>query len=242
MFSSIANAIFSSLSDMMQNPISITVFGLLLVIVIALTIAIFSSSWRDLLIKIKLLEEDEEPSSLLIWIVGIIIIVELVKGFLVQPFIVDGDSMIPTYHNQEFLLVDKLSYRINEPERGDIVIFRLYENLHNPYEGKYLIKRIIAKPGERVVIRNGITTVYNKQSPNGFTIEEPFVAYKDTQKNVDTTLSETEYFVMGDNRAKSYDSRDWGPLDVGQIKGQVLFRIYPFDVAGYEPGRYIFNK
>jgi signal peptidase I len=242
MFSSIANAIFTSLSDMMQNPISITIFSILVMVVIALFVATFSSSWRDALVRIKLLEEDEEPSSLLIWIVGIILIVELTKGLLIQPFIVDGGSMLPTYHDKEFLLVDKLSYRINEPQRGDVIIFKLYENINNPYEGKYLIKRILGKPGERIVIRNSITTIYNKENPNGFVIEEPFVTYKENQKNVDITLDDHHYFVMGDNRAQSYDSRDWGPLDAKHIKGQVLFRVYPFNQAGYEPGQYLFSK
>lgn len=150
--------------------------------------------------------------------------------------------MLPTYHDKEFLLVDKLTYQLEEPARGDVIIFKLYENRANPYEGKYLIKRVVGKPGERVVVRNGITTVYNAQHKEGITIEEPFVTYKDSQKNVDITLDEDHYFVMGDNRAQSYDSRDWGPLDKTQIKGQVLFRVYPFDKAGYEPGRYLFNK
>ncbi|MEN9881439.1 MAG: hypothetical protein RLZZ308_622 [Candidatus Parcubacteria bacterium] len=227
---------------MMQNPISITIFSILVMVVIALFVATFSSSWRDALVRIKLLEEDEEPSSLLIWIVGIILIVELTKGLLIQPFIVDGGSMLPTYHDKEFLLVDKLSYRINEPQRGDVIIFKLYENINNPYEGKYLIKRILGKPGERIVIRNSITTIYNKENPNGFVIEEPFVTYKENQKNVDITLDDHHYFVMGDNRAQSYDSRDWGPLDAKHIKGQVLFRVYPFNQAGYEPGQYLFSK
>lgn len=242
MFSSIATAIFSSLSDMLQNPVSMTIFGLLFALIIALLFAIVYPSWRYALIKLKLLEEDEAPASLLLWIIGIIIVVKLIQGFLIQPFIVDGGSMLPTYHNQEFLLVDKLSYRVGEPARGDVIIFRLYENQKNPYEGKYLIKRLIGKPGERVVVENGVTTIYNKESPEGFILEEPFVTYREPSKNVDITLDKDHYFVMGDNRAQSYDSRDWGPLLASQIKGQVLFRIYPFSQAGYEPGQYSFSK
>lgn len=242
MFSSIANAILSSISDMTQNPVSITIFAILSLVVISLIFAIFIPSVRDSLVRIKLLEEDEEPSSLLIWIIGIIILVKLVQAFLIQPFIVDGASMLPTYHNQEFLLVDKFTYRVDTPKRGDVIIFKLYENNDNPYEGKHLIKRVIGKPGERVVVKNGVTRIYNKENPNGFIIEEPFVNYKETNKDVDVTLDEDHYFVMGDNRSQSYDSRDWGPLPVSQIKGQVLFRVYPFKQAGYEPGRYTFSK
>lgn len=242
MFSSIATVILDSLADMTQNPVSITIFSILSLIVVALFIAILSPKTRDFLVQIKLLEEDEEPSSLLIWIIGIIILVKLIQGFLVQPFIVDGASMLPTYHNQEFLLVDKLSYRLKTPERGDIMIFKLYENKNNPYEGKHLIKRVIGKPGERVVVQNGVTTIYNKENKAGFILDEPYVIYKDTQKDVDMTLDDNHYFMMGDNRAQSYDSRDWGALDVVNIKGQVLFRVYPFKQAGYEPGRYSFTK
>jgi signal peptidase I len=227
---------------MTQNPVSITIFGILTLVVCSLCIAMFSSSARDVLVRIKLLEEDEEPSSLLIWIISIIILVKLVQAFLIQPFIVDGASMLPTYHNKEFLLVDKFSYRVKNPERGDVMIFKLYENTNNPYEGKHLIKRVIGLPGERVVVKNAITTIYNKKNPNGFVLDEPFVSFKDITKDVNVTLDEYHYFVMGDNRAQSYDSRDWGALDEINIKGQVLFRVYPFKQAGYEPGRYSFTK
>ncbi len=242
MFSSITDVVLRSISEMTQNPVSMTIFGILALVILALSIAILSPAMRDALVRIKLLEEDERPSSLLIWIIGIIILVKLVQAFLIQPFIVDGASMLNTYHNQEFLLVDKLSYHIKDPERGDIMIFKLYENNNNPYEGKHLIKRVIGLPGERVVIKNGITTIYNKQNKDGFMLEEPYVTYKDLAKDADMTLDEDHYFVMGDNRAQSYDSRDWGGLDVVNIKGQVLFRVYPFKKAGYEPGKYSFSK
>lgn len=242
MFSSIAAVILGSISDMTQNPVSITIFSILSCIVVALAIATVSPTVRDFLVRIKLLEEDEKPSSLLFWIIGIIILVKIIQGFLIQPFIVDGASMLPTYHNQEFLLVDKLSYRLKAPERGDVMIFKLYENNNNPYEGKHLIKRVIGKPNERVVVKNGVTTIYNKDNKEGFILEEPYVTYKDMQKDVDMTLDDHHYFMMGDNRAQSYDSRDWGALDAVNIKGQVLFRVYPFKQAGYEPGRYSFTK
>jgi signal peptidase I len=242
MFSSFAHVIISSFSDMTQNPVSVTIFGILSLVIIALCIAIVSSRTRDFLVRIKLLEEDEEPSSLLIWIIGIIILVKLVQAFLIQPFIVDGASMLPTYHNQEFLLVDKLTYQLTPPHRGDVMIFKLYEDENNPYQGKHLIKRVIGKPGERVVVKDGVTMIYNKDNPEGFILEEPYVEYKELKKNVDITLDDHHYFVMGDNRAQSYDSRDWGQLDEANIKGQVLLRIYPFKRVGYEPGRYSFIK
>lgn len=242
MFSSLTSIILSSLADVAQNPVSIAIFSFLFLFIIALILASFFQFWRDKLISLKLLEEDEKPSSLLAWIIGIIIVVKLIQGFLIQPFIVEGGSMLPTYHSEEFLLVDKLSYLLRAPKRGDVMIFKLYENNNNPYEGKHLIKRVIGLPGERVVVSGGMTTIYNKENPQGFTINEPYVSYKDTHKNADITLDTNHYFVMGDNRDQSYDSRDWGPLDKVNIKGQVLFRIYPIKVAGYEPGQYMYTK
>lgn len=242
MISSFINAILNSFSDIVQNPVSITIFCILTVLVISLIFAIIFPLWRDSLVKIKILEPDEKPSSLLFWIIGIIILVKLIQGFLIQPFIVDGVSMIPTYHNQDFLLVDKLSYLTGMPHRGDVMIFKLYENNNNPYEGKHLIKRVIGLPNERVVVQNGVTTIYNKDNPKGFVLDESYVLNKETRKNVDVTLDGNHYFVMGDNRTQSYDSRDWGPLDAQNIKGQVLFRIYPLSNLSYEPGRFLYTK
>ena len=236
------NSLLETFSDISQNPISLTIFAVLSLLVVSLILASIFPSWRETLVKIKLLEADERPSSLLAWIIGIIIVVKLIQGFLIQPFIVDGGSMLPTYHNQEFLLVDKFSYYANAPSRGDVVIFKLYEGGTNQYTGKYLIKRLIGLPNERVVVKDGTTTIFNKNNPNGFTLTEPYVTYKDLQKNVDVTLDEKHYFMMGDNRAQSYDSRDWGPLDGVNIKGQVLFRIYPLSALSYEPGQYVYTK
>lgn len=240
--SSLQTSLLESLSDVAQNPVSIVIFSILSVLIISLIFATVFPTWRNGLVTIKILEDDERPSSLLFWIIGIIILVKCVQGFIIQPFIVDGGSMLPTYHTKEFLLVDKFSYLIHEPKRGDIMIFKLYEGGTNPYTGKHLIKRVIGLPGERIVVNNGITTIYNNENPSGFVVEEPYVVYKEPRKNVDVTLDDHHYFVMGDNRSQSYDSRDWGPLDAKNIKGQVLLRIYPISTFAYEPGEYIYTK
>jgi signal peptidase I len=242
MISSFTNAVMDSVYDIVQNPVSMLIFGALFALVIALILASIFPVWRQGLVRIKLLEADERPSSLLLWIIGIIIIVKCIQAFLIQPFIVDGGSMLPTYHNKEFLLVDKLSYLIGAPHRGDIMIFKIYESKDNPYSGKHLIKRVIGLPGERIVVKNGVTTIYNKENPGGFIVDESYIMYKDTTKNVDVQLDEHHYFVMGDNRAQSYDSRDWGPLEKENVKGQVLFRVYPFSKMSYEPGQYVYTK
>ena len=231
-----------SFSDVLQNPIALSIFGIISLLVIFLLLATVFPFWRQSLISLRVLEEDERPSSLLVWIIGIIVVVKLVQSFVVQPFIVDGGSMLPTFHNKEFLLVDKLSYQIGTPHRGDVAIFKLYEDPNNPYKGKHLIKRVIGLPGERVVVKNGVTTIYNSEHPEGFQLNEDYIIYKDLNKNVDVQLDNHHYFMMGDNRAQSYDSRDWGPLDEKNMKGQVLFRVYPFGASGYEPGRYLYEQ
>jgi signal peptidase I len=242
MFISLLNQAHGSVSDIAQNPIALVIFGIISLLIFFLILATIFPRVRRALVSVRLLEEDERPSSLLLWILTIIIIVKLVQSFIIQPFIVDGNSMLSTFHNGEFLLVDKLSFEIGTPKRGEVAIFKLYEGGSNPYTGKYLIKRIIGLPGERVIVQNGVTTIYNEENPQGFILDESFVTYRDLSKNVDVTLDETHYFMMGDNRAQSYDSRDWGPLDRADMKGQVLFRMYPFNVAGYEPGRYMYTK
>lgn len=231
-----------SVSDVSQNPIALTIFGAISLLAVLLVLAMVFPFWRNVLVKTKFLEKDESPASFLLWIVSIVLIVKMVQVFLLQPFIVDGGSMIPTFHNKEFLLVDKLSYRIGDPERGDIVIFKLYETGASTYAGKYLIKRVIGLPGDRIVIKDGETTVYNEGNPEGFVLEENFVIYKDLNKSVDTTLGQDEYFVMGDNRMQSYDSRDWGTLHRENVRGRVLFRVYPMDAFGYDPGQYRYER
>lgn len=242
MIQTLVNSFIDSLTDVAQNPLSITIFLILSFLVISLIFASIFDSWREVLVNIKFLEEDERPSSLLLWIVCVIILVKLVQSFLIQPFIVDGGSMLNTFHNKEFLLVDKLSYRLHTPHRGDVMIFKLYEGGANQFTGKYLIKRVIGLPDERVVVKNGITTIYNKDNPNGFVLEEPFVTYKELGKNVDMTLDAHSYFMMGDNRSQSYDSRDWGPLNEKDIRGQVLLRVIPLSLFAYEPGRFVYTK
>ena len=242
LYTTVTSSVLESITDVLQNPVSIVIFSILSILIIALIFATISPLWRNGLVAIKILEEDERPSSLLLWIIVIIIIVKCVQGFIIQPFIVDGGSMLPTYHNKEFLLVDKFSYLVGEPARGDVMIFKLYEGGDNPYIGKHLIKRVIGLPGERVVVRDGITTIYNRANPDGFVVEEPYVTYKEPKKNVDVTLDAHHYFMMGDNRSQSYDSRDWGPLDEKNIKGQVLLRLYPLSVFTYEPGQYHYSK
>jgi signal peptidase I len=149
----------------------------------------------------------------------------IVRTFLVQPFLVSGTSMFPTFSNGDYVLTDELTYRIRPPERGEVVVFHDVSDVST-----YLIKRVIGLPGERVVINDNTVTIYNKQNPNGFVLNESYLpAGTITAGNEDITLSSSSYFMMGDNRAVSYDSRSWGPLPASNIVGLVRFRLWPLD-------------
>ena len=148
-----------------------------------------------------------------------------VRYFLVQPFFVKGASMEPNFFDHEYLIIDELSYRFREPDRGDIVVF------HYPNDPKnYFIKRVIALPGETVEIIDGQVKVYNDQYPNGIVLDER--AYLDDIYTAQTrrkTLKANEYFVLGDNRASSLDSRYFGPISEDVVVGRVWVRGWPFD-------------
>jgi signal peptidase I len=231
-----------SFVDMTQNDVSMLVVVVLLVIIVSLITAIFSPHTRNILVRLRLLEKDETPASLLVWVITVILIVKIFQAFILQPFIVDGASMLSTLRDKEFLLVDKVSYLMGPAERGDVVVFKLYSGVGDSYNGRYLIKRVIGLPGERVVVKNGVTTVYNEANKDGFIVDESFVTYKDLKRVADTQLGKNEYFVMGDNRSVSYDSRFWGALPSDQLRGKALVRLLPFGVFSVNPGKYSYDK
>jgi signal peptidase I len=133
--------------------------------------------------------------------------------------------MVPTFSNGDYVLTDELTYRIRPPERGEVVVFH---DVSDP--STYLIKRIIGLPGETVLVKNNTVTIENKQNPNGFVLNETYLpAGTITSADNTWTLSSSSYFMMGDNRAVSYDSRSWGPLPASDIVGLVRFRLWPFN-------------
>ena len=150
-----------------------------------------------------------------------------VRYYLIQPFYVKGASMEPNFYDKEYLIIDEISYRFYAPERGDIVVFKYPRN---PEE--YFIKRIIGLPGEKVQIKDGFVYVFNKANPDGVKLAEPYLPETDKTYGLNedvTTLSSTEYYVLGDNRNSSKDSRSFGPVDKSLITGRVLLRGWPFN-------------
>ena len=157
-----------------------------------------------------------------VFLIAVAIIVPI-RWFLFQPFVVTGDSMRPNFHDGNYLIVDELSYRLREPGRGEVIVLRF------PNEtSQFFIKRIVGLPGERVVIENGKVIIYNEDHPNGLALEEGYLPNNNqTYGNIDRKLGDLEYFVLGDNRLASSDSRIWGPLKKSDIVGRVYIRILP---------------
>lgn len=161
-----------------------------------------------------------------------IIIVVPIRVFIAQPFVVSGSSMVPTFENGEYLIINELSYRLGDPQRGDVVVFR-YPNDTK----KFFIKRVIGLPHEKVVIEGSTIKIINAAHPDGFILEEPYV--KNISNNSLTSeLKDDEYFVMGDNRSASSDSRYWGPVHRNLFIGKTFLRLLPINTLSYAPGDY----
>lgn len=147
-----------------------------------------------------------------------------IRYYLVQPFFVKGASMEPNFEDGDYLLVDELSYRFSPPERGDVIIFR-YPN--DP--SQFFIKRIIGLPSETLEIKNNTVKVYNKDSPEGFVLDEDYLSSEQkTLGDFIVKIDDNEYFVLGDNRLQSSDSRRWGAVNKSLITGRAFMRPWPF--------------
>jgi signal peptidase I len=162
-------------------------------------------------------------------IIALVVVVPI-RTWIAQPFVVNGSSMDETFKDGEYLIVDELSYRFNEPERGEVLIFKYPQD-----PSKYFIKRLIGLPGETVVVKNDKVTIVNAEHPEGIALNEPYI-HSRTFGNVSVTLGPDEYFVMGDNRIVSSDSRVWGPLPKEDVIGRPLVRLLPFSRIDAVPG------
>ncbi len=160
-----------------------------------------------------------------------LVIVLPIRMFIAQPFIVSGASMEETFHTGEYLIVDQVSYRFEKPARGDVIIFRYPRD-----PSKFFIKRVIGLPGDTIKIDGNVVTITNEANPNGLTLDESYIKSMEPTTNLKETLGDREYFVMGDNRDQSSDSRIWGVLQEENIIGRALVRLFPVDEVDLFPG------
>lgn len=164
-------------------------------------------------------------------VVALLIVVPF-RIFIAQPYVVSGSSMDPTFKDADYLIVDQISKRFEDIQRGSVVIIKYPKD-----PSKFFIKRLIGFPGESIEIKNGIVTIFNAENKDGLKLSEPYVIYAKVE-NFSITLKEDEYFVLGDNRAGSSDSRVWGTLPGKYIVGQPILRLLPPKEIGVWPGLY----
>lgn len=174
-----------------------------------------------------------KDALIFIWELVKVIIISLaiilpIRYFLIQPFYVKGASMQPNFYDKDYLIIDEISYRLRSPERGEVVIF------HYPRDrSQYFIKRIVGLPGEQVIIKNGQVLISNNQGEN-FELVEPYVTLATaTSGNIDISLGPIEYFLLGDNRDASLDSRSFGAVKISDFIGRAWIRGWPFDRWAY---------
>lgn len=155
-----------------------------------------------------------------------------IRFFIAAPYVVSGSSMEHNFNNWDYLITDRITYRFDEPTRGDVIVF------HLPQEySRTLIKRVIGLPGETVTANSSGILIQNAEHPDGFYIEEPYLAAENLggPQTAAVTLEANQYFVLGDNRRVSSDSRSWGVLPQENIVGRVLLRLFPLSKLGVLP-------
>lgn len=183
-------------------------------------------------IKSKWKEFLENGWDLLKFAIVALIIVIPIRMWIAQPFVVSGESMYPTFDNGQYLIIDEISYILGNAQRGDVVVFR-YPNDTK----RFFIKRVIGLPNEKIIVNNGEVTIINKEHPDGFKMIEPYINEKFFTGSTYET-KDNEYFVMGDNRNRSSDSRFWGILPKNLMIGKVFLRLLPIKTVSYMPGKY----
>ena len=176
-----------------------------------------------------------------------LIIVLPIRWFVADPFIVSGSSMVPTFENGDYLIVDELSYELGSPKRNDVAVFQYPGDPKNSLDrnfllrffdpGKYFIKRVIGLPNETVDIKGNDVTITSEAHPQGFKLDQPFVK-NPFNNETHIVLGNDEYFVMGDNRSGSSDSRVWGPVKREFFTGRAFLRLLPISKIDMFPGNY----
>lgn len=151
-----------------------------------------------------------------------LVIVLPIRYFVFQPFIVKGASMEPNFHNGDYLIIDELTYRLREPQRGEVVVFKYPQDLSQRF-----IKRLVGLPGEQVELKHGTIEITDKFGKKEILDESNYSSGEGWLGTMEITLAGDEYFVLGDNRAHSFDSRKWGALKREYIVGRAIIRAWP---------------
>lgn len=165
-------------------------------------------------------------------LIALVIVIPF-RMYIAQPFYVSGASMSPTFETGQYLIIDQLHYQFNEPQRGDVIVFKYPRD-----PSKFFIKRVIGLPGEIVEVRGKEIVIKDKEHNERFLLLEPYIAEENFRLDyITTTLGEDEYFVMGDNRKASSDSRVWGPVTRDLISGKAFLRLMPLTNIDVYPGK-----
>ena len=165
-----------------------------------------------------------------VWETAKVIVISLaiiipVRYYVIQPFYVKGASMEPSYYDHEYLIIDELSYHVRDPRHGEVVVFRPPNDPRQFY-----IKRVIGVPGDRVKITGGSVIRYTAAHPDGEQLDEPYLSEGTvTLGEVDVQLKDNQYFVLGDHRGASLDSRVFGTIARGEIVGRTWIRGWPLN-------------
>jgi signal peptidase I len=177
--------------------------------------------------------DKSSQGSLIVYTLVALGLALFIRFFIAAPYIVQGASMMPTFQDLNYLIIDRVTYNLEDPQRGDVVVFDLPHN-----ESRALIKRVVGLPGETILIQGNTVTIVSDEHPQGFQLDEPYVSDENYggASNVSITLSADEYFVLGDNRKVSADSRVWGALPREEIVGRVFVRLFPFGQISFFPG------
>ena len=177
-------------------------------------------------------EKEEHPLTEIVRfsLIAILIVIPI-RMFVAQPFIVSGASMDNTFHSGEYLIVDQVSYYFDQPKRGEVIVFKYPRD-----PSKFFIKRVIGTPGDTISIIGNVVTIANEENPDGFVLDEPYIKSMRPGASLTETLGAHEYFVMGDNRDQSSDSRTWGVLQESFVVGKVFLRLFPPGEVSYLPG------
>ena len=182
--------------------------------------------------------ETSSPRSLIIYTVVALALAFFIRFFIAAPYVVSGASMVPTFFDYHYLIVDRVTYGFEPPQRGDVIVLDLPQDT-----SRALIKRVIGLPGETVQLTGNSVTIINAQHPKGFVLDEKYLDPNNLggPTDIKVTLGGDQYFVLGDNRKVSADSRSWGILPKKDIVGRAFIRLFPFDKIGILPGTARYN-